>query len=92
MAEPRWLSLEHYALAALVGGSISAGMGPNGFGEQSFKRLTAAFPRSGPPMHAFHNGAVGGIMSTYMTACLKWHVPTDIDLVVVRTRPFASML
>ena len=70
--------------AAIVGGSISVGLGQDGFGEQAFSRLQSAFPLPGPLGHAFHNGAVGGVMSTYMTSCVKWHVPSDIDLIVVR--------
>ncbi len=66
---------------AVVGGSISAGLGDDGFGPVFFTRLAAAFPHPG---HRFHNGAVGGVMSTYMNSCIKWHVPKDIDLIVVR--------
>lgn len=65
---------------AVVGGSISVGLGEDGFGPGLFRRIAAAFPHPG---HRFHNGALGGVMSTYMNSCLKWHVPTDIDLVVV---------
>lgn len=66
--------------AAVVGGSISVGLGEDGFGPGLFRRIAAAFPTPG---HRFHNGALGGVMSTYMNSCLKWHVPSDVDLVVV---------
>jgi hypothetical protein len=68
--------------AAVVGGSISVGLGEDGFGPGVFRRVAAAFPNA---PHRFHNGALGGVMSTYMNSCLKWHVPADVDLVIVST-------
>jgi hypothetical protein len=66
--------------AAVVGGSISVGLGEDGFGPGVFRRVAAAFPNA---THRFHNGALGGVTSTYMNSCLKWHVPPDVDLVIV---------
>lgn len=65
---------------AVVGGSITVGLGADGFGEVVFDRIKTAF--SNNQLH-FHNGAVGGVTSTYMASCMKWHVPTDVDLVIV---------
>lgn len=65
---------------AVVGGSITVGLGADGYGEVSFSRIQAAF---GGNQMVFHNGAVGGVTSTYMTSCLKWHMPKDVDLVIV---------
>lgn len=67
------------------------GLGEDGFGPGLFRRIAAAFPHPG---HRFHNGALGGVMSTYMNSCLKWHVPADVDLVVVsgRTPCFCTLI
>ena len=60
------------------------GLGEDGFGPGLFRRLAAAFPDA---PHRFHNGALGGVMSTYMNSCLKWHVPPHVDLVIVSSPP-----
>ena len=36
------------------------------------------------PEHVLQNGAVPGTHSGYMSLCVKWHVPEDADLVLVR--------
>lgn len=72
--------LYSFNCAAVVGGSISVGLGEDGFGPGVFRRVAAAFPNA---THRFHNGALGGVTSTYMNSCLKWHVPPDVDLVIV---------
>ena len=46
----------------------------------AYRRLTEAFPHEG---HRNHSGAVPGIMSSYINACMKWHVPQDVDLILV---------
>ena len=38
------------------------------------------------PDQVFHNGALPGTASNYMCLCVRWHVPPDVDLVVVRVR------
>lgn len=85
------LHIPHNAIgrhcAAVVGGSISVGLGEDGFGPGLFRRIAAAFPNA---PHRFHNGALGGVMSTYMNSCLKWHVPADVDLVIVSVPARAS--
>jgi hypothetical protein len=75
--------------AAVVGGSISVGLGEDGFGPGVFRRVAAAFPNA---THRFHNGALGGVTSTYMNSCLKWHVPPDVDLVIVSVLPRHAVL
>ena len=55
----------------------------------AFRRLAAAWPQRG---HAFHNGGVPGVFSSYMNACLRLHLPQDAELVVVRPEREPSAL
>jgi len=38
------------------------------------------------PDHKFVNGAMPGTHSGYMSLCVRWHVPANVDLVVVRPK------
>ena len=44
--------------------------------------LQDSFP--GSPGFRLHNGAIGGIVSSYMALCAEMHVPRDADLVMAR--------
>ena len=39
------------------------------------------------PDHKMTNGAIPGTHSGYMCLCVRWHVPENVDLVVVRYLP-----
>ncbi len=43
------------------------------------------------PEHVLQNGAVPGTHSGYMSLCVKWHVPEDADLVLVRADVHAPL-
>lgn len=49
--------------------------------------LEASFPVAGGRNHSLHNAAIPGVRSSYFTSCLKWHMPEDVDLLIVRRRP-----
>mmetsp|Transcript_10267 Transcript_10267/g.30910 ORF Transcript_10267/g.30910 Transcript_10267/m.30910 type:complete len:546 (+) Transcript_10267:215-1852(+) len=68
----------------IVGGSISEGRGAeplsNGFGPVISDWINKTFPSS---KHTFHNGAIAGSQSSYMSLCVNNHVSPDADLVLV---------
>lgn len=88
-------ALKPYMLrwAGVVGGSISTCCGTNGgFYRVLFDWIVRTFPLpEGGPQHAMHNGATGGVQSQYMTSCLKWHMPENVDMVIVRCHPSAPL-
>lgn len=70
--------------AVTLGGSITANMGSDGYPDKVRDWVNTTFPVKGDGKHAVHNGAIGGAQSKYFATCLKWHVPPEVDLVLVR--------
>ena len=67
----------------VVGGSITVGHGAaDGFPWPLYFHhwLTDTFPKANV---SFHNGAVAGTKSDYMSVCHSSHIPHDTDLVIV---------
>ncbi|KAL4853770.1 Cell cycle and apoptosis regulator protein 2 [Chlorella vulgaris] len=70
---------------AFIGGSSTWGQGAWNVGMPDFpsivfKWLRETFPGAN---HTLVNGAVPGTPSSYFALCSRWHVPADVDLVVV---------
>ena len=80
--------------AAIVGGSVAWGHGSSDigrldFGAKFFQYIRDTYPH---PDHVFTNAGMPGTHSGYMAMCVNWHVPRDVDLVVVSipTRPWGA--
>jgi len=68
---------------ATIGGSIAAGHG-NGAALPFVRYLhNWVHDTFKPPGFRFHNGAVPGVASAYMSLCVELHVPRAADLVLV---------
>ena len=33
--------------------------------------------------HTLHNAAIPGVRSEYVSSCLRWHLPAEVDVVLV---------
>ena len=70
----------------MLGGSIACCLGENAFPLRVLHWLEAAFPPAADAVHSLHNAAIPGVQSKYFTSCLKWHMPADVDLLLVSPR------
>jgi hypothetical protein len=72
-----------------IGGSVSWGHGASERGQTDFvahvfKWINATFPH---PKHQLLNRAISATPSTYFSLCLQWHVPPDVDMMLLEFNP-----
>ena len=74
-----------HVCAGILGGSIAWGDNASKRGQDDFASLVHLWVRRAFPGadHTLVNAALPAVPSYYMALCLAWHLPEDVDLVVV---------